>query len=499
MTRTVVLCVSELAPDLVRRWEGMLPELSRLAREGVSGHTRHCAPYLLTPQMWATIVTARNPGRHGVFDYWQRESAGGFHPTDGKSVRAPRFWEAIDADGLRAWIVNVPLTYPPPALRNGTSISGQDAPGAHPSIAQPRREYRRLVTELGRYRLKDIFPGGQDRAEYAAVIPRETDWQSRLFAHLASGRPWDFLMVYASGPAMAQHYFWNDIESCPDGGVVGATYRALDRMVGELRAAAGPDAAFWLMSECGAGPLTSGVNINRWLEGEGFLAFAREERRAAFYREAITRARMLVQRRLPKGLFFLANRPGMRRHLAGRVHDSRIDWSRTVAYHRGKGEGNIYINVRGREPRGIVEPRDRERVAIDVAARLRGLCDPRTGEPAVAAVHRREDLFEGPYTDRAPDLVIEWRDFAYMPNEDGDTSGEVFVDRTREFMSWATSGSHRRDGVLLGAGPGIPAGVDLGPVDLRDLAPTWLASLGCRTAFDCEGKAIPLARDGHAG
>ena len=73
-------------------------------------------------------------------------------------------------------------------------------------------------------------------------------------------------------------------------------------------------------------------------------------------------------------------------------------------------------------------------------------------------MHRREEIFSGEYVDSAPDLIVEWSDFRYMPSEDLDESDEIFGDRTREYMTWPTTGSHRPEGLLVACGKGIASG-----------------------------------------
>jgi predicted AlkP superfamily phosphohydrolase/phosphomutase len=169
-----------------------------------------------------------------------------------------------------------------------------------------------------------------------------------------------------------------------------------------------------------------------------------------------------------------------------------IDWASTAAFHRGKGEGNVYVNLCGRERHGSVAPYDYERVRDAVINALEGVRDPVTGDRAVVAVHRREALFDGPHVDAAPDLVVEWADMAYMPAERDSRAGDgAFTERVREYMTWPTTGSHRPGGVFLAQGPGIAAGSDAGTIALRDLAPTWCARAGHPMVRDVDVLAVP--------
>ncbi|MGH9893148.1 MAG: hypothetical protein ACREA0_14390, partial [bacterium] len=167
-----------------------------------------------------------------------------------------------------------------------------------------------------------------------------------------------------------------------------------------------------------------------------------------------------------------------------------IDWARTRAFAQGK-EGSLFINLKGRDPYGIVAPgAEYETVRQAIIDRLGELRDPDTSEPAVTHVYRREELFDGPWTDLAPDLFIEWRDDMYMPTEQEGESDKVFVTRWREGMSWPTTGSHRVDGVLIATGPQIRPGTEVSDTTIFDLLPTWLSILGQPVPDGLKGQVI---------
>jgi predicted AlkP superfamily phosphohydrolase/phosphomutase len=162
----------------------------------------------------------------------------------------------------------------------------------------------------------------------------------------------------------------------------------------------------------------------------------------------------------------------------------------TQAFSRGK-EGDIFVNLAGREPHGIVSPgAEYEQVRDRVIAAFEQLVDPQTGEQAASRVYRREELFQGPMLDWAPDLIVEWRNCAYMPTESERDKGSVFVERWREYMDWPTSGAHRIEGVLVASGPGIRVDNELEGARIIDLMPTWLTCLGQPLPAGLEGTVL---------
>jgi predicted AlkP superfamily phosphohydrolase/phosphomutase len=220
--------------------------------------------------MWGTILTGRNPGQHGVFDFWQRGPDGRFRVVNGAMLRAQPIWQLLSQHGLRCGIVNVPITYPPQPL-NGFVISGEEAPGAHRSIAWPAGVYDEVVAAFGRYRLKDIFPGGRRKEDYLTLIDEDVRKQTEVVEYLLRRKPWNFFMVFFSATAISQHYFWSDMEAAdpnnPFRTVIPSAYRSIDNALGRLIDTAGPDTTVFIISDCGAGPLQSGVH---W-SGKGYL------------------------------------------------------------------------------------------------------------------------------------------------------------------------------------------------------------------------------------
>ncbi len=470
---------------------GKMPRLKALCDRGLTGRTRYETPYLLTPQMWATILTGRGAGSHGLFDYWQRDHHGLFRETRGGDIDGPRLWDEMAARSLSGGYVNVPMTYPPPRTP-GFAISGQDAPGAHRSMAFPPALFDQAQAKFGRYRHKDIFPGPLSKSDYGRALPREVARQADLFEWLAMRADTDFLMLYSSGTAFAQHYFWSDMAEAQGDCqlTIENTYAACDALIGRVVDALGPSDTLMVISECGAGPIAAGVRLNAWLQQQGFLA--RGRRGSSPAARLATAVRSAAPKIIPRNAFHLVNQHPLKAWIQSRISEDRLDWSRTTAFHRGKGEGNIYINLRGRDRRGVVDPADYEKVRQDIIDRLADLRDPATGAPAVAAAHRREDLVEGPHVASAPDIIVEWKNFAYMPAEGGDMDGPLFGARIREYMSWPTSGSHRRLGFLMAQGVDVRAGRLAQPVDLRDLAPTWIDMLGGGAPSSMEGRSRAL-------
>ena len=172
-----------------------------------------------------------------------------------------------------------------------------------------------------------------------------------------------------------------------------------------------------------------------------------------------------------------------------------IDWAQTRAFSYGTF-GNIIVNVRGRESEGTVEPGEEyERVRSEIAARAMELRDP-DGTPIVAAVHRREDLFEGPELDKVPDLLIEFAEYAWLGKGNVKKRADSLWDtiEVEPGSEHVYVGSHRHEGLFVLAGPSA-AQAPRTLAEIQDIAPTALYLLGEPLPTQLEGRILAEALD----
>lgn len=504
--RVLVISLAEATLDLILPWveAGYLPTFQRLMDEGVYGRLQSKIPYI-APQLWGTIYTGTSASRHGALDFWQRGENGKFHEVNGSDLKQKPLWDMLGNSGYSSGIVNMPFTYPPRPI-NGYMISGEDAPGAHRSIASPPELYDEVTGRFGRYRLKDIFPGGRVKSDYLTLPAEDVTRQTAVLEHLLTNHPTNMFFAFYSATAICQHYFWSDMESDDESNpyqtVIETAYRTLDASIGRLITAVGPDTQVYVISECGAGPLQSGVNINAWLAQGGFLVYQPGAHSSQSWRPTEDRMRNTVaairkqvqgilQKHLPRSMYYMANKylGSTKALVQSYVVNSGIDWKKTRAFSRGK-EGNIFISLQGRDPHGIVAQHEYADLCQAITDKLYALIDPATGKPAVEKVYRSDELYPGPSQWIAPDITVAWRNGLYCPHEGKRDDTSVFVTRWREYMNWPTSGGHRLDGILFASGPGIRRGHRIDGASILDLAPTWLHAFQQPLPAHLEGSVI---------
>jgi len=500
--RVFVLGLDGATLTLLEPWAaaGRLPAFARLFREGAVGLLRstihpHTAP------AWTSMMTARNPGGHGVYDFIERVP-GRYEVrlTHGVLGRAPTLWSVAAAHGLRAGALNVPMTYPPQALPGGFMISGIDAPGLDAPFVSPPGLLSALHRATGGY---VIAPSAVDLPGWAAALERMVEVRVRAVRYLLDHHPWDLFMVVFQATDMAQHLFWGAMADGPGGPVPGRgpfgdavyrVYRRIDDLLGELLDRFGEETVLVALSDHGAGPLRKAVFVNHLLADLGLLCWRRD---GAAARRWLRQALVAGKRHLPgwaKGV--LKHRAaGARDRVESFLTASQYDWPRTRVFGLGI-YGNLFFNLKGREPDGALDPADVDRVEREVTDALLRLRDPDTGDPVVDRVHRGRDLYRGPFAARAPDLAIQWRGYEYDCRARFATPEESLFAETITFNDLSyqpMTAVHRLHGFLALRGAMVPPGRRLAGASILDVTPTILHLLGLPVPDTMEGRVLEEA------
>jgi predicted AlkP superfamily phosphohydrolase/phosphomutase len=431
---------------------GELPALASLVARGRRGVSRSCLP-THSWAAWPTFLTGRDPAGHGVFDVLEyRPGTTRRLPVSSRSVLAPTWPERLSEAGKTTLLANVPLTFPPPAIR-GVSISGGVVPPgstySHPPDVGPRLGWPINGGSWTTFRHR---PG-----DLVAEVEALTRKRAAAMRTLLDEQSWDVACIVFVSPDRVQHCLLEYIHprhpahreaaASPVAERVRDVYRLLDRELASLVEHADEDDLVILMSDHGHQPVTRAVSMNKVLERLGFLRFGPGS--ALVNLLAWGRVRSLARVAYDR----------LRLHGRVAVPTTPIDWAHTRAYTSvvSTGEG-VSVNLAGREPHGTVQRADYERVRDELAHALLDFADPENGKRPIGHVLRKEEVLSGPYLDRAPDLLLEPAPLYSL------THARQLVEQA----DWL-SGDHRPEGVYTLAGPGIAPGP--GPqITLSDFA-----------------------------
>jgi predicted AlkP superfamily phosphohydrolase/phosphomutase len=445
-------------PSLVfERWRHCLPNLSRLMEGGTYGELTSTIPAITVPA-WASMLSSKDPGQLGFYGFRNRAdySYERMSIATARSIKVPRAWNLISAAGKTVVVAGVPQTYPVEPV-NGALISSFLTPSTQSQYTHPPELKSEIAGLLdGDY----MFDVAQFRTEnkdnLLEQIYQMAGRQHTVVKHLMTSVPWDFFMHVDMGVDRMHHGFWKYFDAThpkhepgnPYEHAIRDYYIHLDAQIGERLALLDDDTAVLVVSDHGAKPMVGGICFNEWLVQEGYLVLEHQ----------------------PPGIVPLEK--------------CEIDWSRTRAWGSGGYYARLFLNVKGREPEGIIEPEDYERVRDELAERIAAITDTE-GNGIGSVAYKPQELYRE-VNNIAPDLIVyfgnlSWRSLGSLG------TGTV---HTFENDTGPDDANHAQEGLYIYYHP-HRAGQGAGPRrHLMDVAPTVLDLVGVDVPGDMRGASF---------
>jgi predicted AlkP superfamily phosphohydrolase/phosphomutase len=453
--RLMIIGLDCAAPEIVfEDMKGELPVLGRLMEQGVFGPLESCDPPITVPA-WSCMMSSKDPGTLGFYGFRNRKD----HSYDGltfataEKVKDDRVWDILSRAGKHVVVLGVPQTFPPRAV-NGEMIGCFLSPSTESKYTYPEELRDEIKQVVGDY-MVDVPNFRTDQKDrILRDINEMTKRRFQLARHLRDTRPWDFFMMVEMGPDRLHHGFWRyydhkhpDYEpGTPYEAAFRDYYRYLDSEIGSLIEGLDDDTALMVVSDHGAQAMFGGIQVNEWLMREGYLKLLDPAAK-------------------------------------GPVKPDMIDWANTLVWGDGGYYSRIFLNVRGREPQGLVEPSQVEPLRDQLIAKLEALGDEQ-GAPIGTRVFRPEQLYHQ-VNGVPPDLIcyfgnLTWRAIGTV----GD--GRIHV---RENDTGRDDANHAKFGIYIFDGPGMPQTPPLG-ARLFDIAPTVLRLLDQPVPADMQGRSL---------
>ena len=504
--KVIVVGLDGATFDLIKPWaaEGYLPVLNRLLQEGAHGDLGSTLPPMTAPA-WTAYATGCNPGKHRLYDWIAREpDSYRFTPVTALDGKAPTIYSLLSNIGRKVVSLNVPMTYPPTPV-NGVMVSGMPTPSTDVRFTYPDNAYQDILDAVGDYVL---YPDPGEAYSDSGIdaflerLYRSADLRMQTFAYLHQRENPDFAMMVFNGTDTVSHAMWKFMDPSHPlydlakaekyGSAIRDYYQHVDGLLGGIVESLDKDTTLIVMSDHGFGPFHKFIHVNNWLIREGFMTIKSgpvSRTKKALFQAGFSP--MNVYNTLMQFGFGRLKREVVR----GQGQDMMktlflsfedVDWNRTEAYSLGN-VGQIYLNVVGREPLGCVRPGEEyERIRSRIMERLLELRDPDTRERVVEAVYRREDIYQGDYLDKAPDIVFMPTRLEYF----GFGEYEFGSHKIIEAMRRGISGTHRMNGIFLAYGAAIEAGVEVKDASLVDLAPTILYLMSAPAQAHMDGRIL---------
>ncbi len=464
---------------------GHMPQLAALAEAGCSGVMHSTIPPI-TPAAWSTFMTGCNPGKHGIFDFqgYDRQTQSAFY-VNATSLRVPTLWQLLSQHGKRVAVVDLPVTYPPPAV-NGVLVSGLMTPGRDTVFTHPRELLGEVERHLGEkwLLLKEEEEDSHVHAkvnEFLRLMRRFLDTRVETMLYLLEKEKWDFSLLQLQCVDFLQHPLWKYLDAShpaflPDlhAEVIRHFFAPLDESLGRLfakvRAVLGEDALILILSDHGFQRHAKRAELNHWLYAHSFLTPAKMKRTS--WRRWVELVRKLDMWKLRGHMLTKTQR-----HALGRaVRAGRIDEQRSRYFAVSAFWGYLYAG-----------PHAAAQDFAELEKALRAWKDPENGMPVVRQIHRREQCYHGEACERMPDVVVE------------PTPGYTFASKTYfQDRLWLHpvaendfhTGTHASEGIFVVNGAGVQRSeLCQGPeAGLQDVMPTLLHWMGLPVPEYCDGR-----------
>ena len=345
-----------LLDDLSKK--DVMPNTGALIEKGVFKKMQSSIPEV-SSIAWSSIITGSNPGQHSIFGFtdfpWgtYRLSFPNF-----RDLKVEPFWRREDSG--RSVVINVPSTYPAKSL-NGVHIAGFVAlyleKAVYPDSLVPRLnklDYRIDVDSSKAHKSLDLFLKDLDKTLKGRMS---------AYRYLWDRENWNTFMLVFTGTDRLSHFLWDayEDESHKYHSAFLDHFRQIDEEIGEITERLDENDSMILLSDHGFELLEKEVNINFFLKKEGFLKLRRGSQETF----------------------------------------SDIDYG-TRAF--ALDPARIYVNTENRYPRGSVKLAQREEVIKELESAFNSL--EVNAQKVIKHIYKKEDLFEGPFYEEAPDLVL---------------------------------------------------------------------------------------------
>lgn len=504
MKQIVVIGLDTAEYSLIEKWgqEGLLPNLSRLIREGAFGLMESYATHLPGAN-WFSFYLSQQPGVHGLYSHfsWRAEKMRVEIPSPSWIETTP-FWHRFQEHGPRGLVINVPDTFMLTSFNGIELLSLASDYMLTMPLSNPKHYSKKIQRELQRifyheekYDLLSLKEFLQTRDEMIELTRALTDLAIKMMRE----ETWDAFVTVFPAVHRAGHRLWSTInirdlatqlEEEEASNALKQVYIETDAAIGKLiRNITDQDTVLVFsthgMTHNHSREAVLPEMLYRILNPESW----RKRKSSGLLKKLRNRVPLSWRHRV-KSLLPLF----IRQHLSLFWRVGQLDWSTTSAFVIPlEVRIGIRINLKGREVRGIVEPgAEYDNLCKRIIAELKTFVDADTGQPLIKDLVQANEVFAGERLNWLPDVVGSWAD-------DSSSNHRVITSPLYGDIPWPTpghnpegrSGNHNDTGFLVAHGKGIKPG-KIKDAHILDLAPTILAILGQSIPADMQGRVLPI-------
>ncbi len=453
--KVLVIGLDSAPPELVfDAFLDDLPNLKTIMKTSIYGRLKSCVPPITIPA-WMVMMTGKSPGKLGMYGFRHRKghSYTDMWIADSRSLREEAVWDILGKQGKKVCLVGVPPSYPPFKV-SGNVISCFITPDASKEYTYPSGLKAEIESLVGGY-VFDVEFRTEDRDELLAQIYEMTRKRFSVIEHLIKSKNPDFFMWVEIGVDRVQHAFWKFFDKAhhlyePGNryeDAIRGYYSYLDEGIGRLLSLLDGDTAVLVVSDHGAKRMKGAFCVNEWLAKEGYLA--------------------------------LRSTPDDKVNLEG----ADVDWSKTKAWGWGGYYSRIFLNVKEREPQGVIERKDYDRERDELAEKLRHVKGP-VGEAWETRIFKPDELFEE-HSGDWPDLMVYFDDL-YWRAAGTIGHGSLYLS---ENDTGPDDAVHSEDGIFILHTPRMKEAKEF-DASIFDIAPTILHLMEAKIPDDLRGTSL---------
>ncbi|MCA9473436.1 MAG: alkaline phosphatase family protein [Nitrospirales bacterium] len=508
--RVVVIGLEAAEPTLVEQWanEGKLPTFQSLMQKGIWRRLRSTTE-ISSGATWASLITGTNPAKHGMGFYHRQLQPGTYtiRKKYAEQTATEPFWNQLSRHGKRVAILDLPDTYATEDL-NGVMLVGWGAEGLNAKQhSWPKKLLKDIFSRVGHHPLEFWYQERpKDIAAWKAFSDKlleGTRRRTQIAKQVLAQEAWDCYVIGYAEAHWIGHYFWHIIDKRhPDydpelerecGDSILKIYQEIDRGIAELITMS-PEATVMIVSNTGMGPNFSGQHLlpqvleklgySKGPSSAGLKQLLPHQKWGPYYAiksiETLVSAKLMetIKRVIPEKVWDSVTR---------RILTMGNNWKDSLAFEVPSDySGAIRINLKGREPHGLVEPGGEfDHLCARITQDLLELVNPDTGEGAVAGVIKVKDVYQGDRLDEMQDLIVQWKGNAPVNHLESKKIGRV-----SGILPDKRSGAHMVNGFMLAAGRSIKTNQQLEDAHIMDIAPTLLHVLSEPIPDIMDGKVL---------
>jgi predicted AlkP superfamily phosphohydrolase/phosphomutase len=455
--KVFILGLDSIPPELLfDKWLDKLPNFKELISKSTYGELESTIPAITCPA-WMCMMTSVNPGKLGLYGFRNRSGYDydGLSFANSMAVHFDTVWDVLSKIGKKVVVVGVPMTYPPKPV-NGCLVSCFMTPDTKSEYTYPSDLKNEVEAVSNGYILDVEEYRSENKDTILKAIYEMTEKRFKLTRHFIRTKEWDFFMMVEMGPDRLHHAFWKYFDNEHPKYVPGSKYKDavfnyykyLDDEIGKTLGLLNDDVMILVVSDHGTKKMVGGICINEWLIQNGYMKLVQ-------YPSESTPFNKLV-----------------------------VDWENTKVWGEGGYYGRVFINVKGREPKGIVAQHHYEHFRNELIKKLEDLRDE-NGRNINTKVFKPEEIYSE-CNGIPPDLIV------YYGNLDWRAIGSVGTKSV-----WAgendigpDDANHSQHGIFIMKNGITKNNIRKKGATIYDIAPTILKYIDVGAPQSMEGKVI---------